>query len=339
MIKDDFENEPKVDFKNHLAEYSTSPKFLKMKECYENVFRKNDLFPNSKFDKNVWFLKNDPNFQIMIKPTSGSSPGQVVNSKMLNLLAELSSGGNDMKKLSVEVSRFIEKICEILYKSQIMIKRSSEQIKEYSAYENVSVLDIKMKELNKKVQENNMSRLNIKLIRLDLFPEGNYNFNFHFFKTDISTAISTKSINNKLINDKTLKISKPNPILILTNDPQNENLFEPIEFHTLDDAGDHNRSFQDFTFSGSNLSTFHIQIYRDDILFAESQLENFLELFLVNINLIKDINQSIYSFNWKITCDFNHEILKMLKVPINHIVDSYDVYLEFKFESLFKNLF
>jgi hypothetical protein len=331
MIREDLENDRKVDLKGRNSDYTIHPKYMKMKECFENIFRKNNLFPNDKFDKNIWFMQNDEKFRTMIRPTSGTTPGQYVNSKMINLLSELSLGGNDMKKLSVEVSKFIERICEILLKAQIMISRSTEQIKEYNIFENVTVLEIKKKELDKKVQENSISLLKVKLVRIDLFPEGNYDFNFHFFEMDPNIVKSTRSSNSKLMDSKSLKITRPNTLLILSNEPQNETLFNPIEFHAIE-IPDNNKSFQDFTYSGSNLSNFQLQIYRDDILFGESQLENFLEMFLVNINLLKDINNSIFSFNWKLTCNFNHDILKELKIPTNNIANTYDTYLEFKFE-------
>jgi hypothetical protein len=331
MLKEEPENDQAL-YTSRLIDFSTQPKYIKIKESFEKLFRKNVLYPNQKFDKEVWFLKTDTEFQNMIKPTSASTPTPTHNLKMLNLLAELSTGGNDMKKLNVQVSKFIERICDILFKAQLMIIRSSEQISEYRAYENVSVLEVKISDINKKIREKSaMSKLNIKISRLDMLPEGNYFFMFNYTEMDPSVIKSTKNVYKQLEKNKTLKITEGGRSLVLSNDPNNDSKFEQIEFHAIEVA-ENSKSLQDFTYSGTSLSGFKLQIFRDEMLFAESTYENFLEMFLVNINTLKDINSSTFSINWKLSCKLDKDILTNLKVPINNLLEDYDTFLEFKFD-------
>lgn len=309
-------------------------RYEQIKETFERLFRKHALLPVNLFDKDVWFMKDDPQYQMLIRPTSASTPTPCDNNnKMLNLLAELSMGGYDMKKLRVQVAKFLERICEILVKAQQIINRSHQQLVESKAYENVSVLEIKILDLNKKLREKTAkSKLNIKIGTINYFPEGNYSFKFQYVEMNSNVIKSTKNVSINLIKNKILKITEAGRLIVLNDDPQNDCKFEECVFYAIE-VDENSSSLQDFTYSGTTLSAFRLQIYRDEILFAQSEFENFVEMFLFHIDRLKDINNSQFNLNWNVKCKLNSDLNgRQITFPINNLLEGYDVNLDCNFD-------
>lgn len=311
------------------ADLSTDRKFILMKETFEKLFRSKGHLPEQNFSKDVWFMESDRQFQGMVRPTSGStytSTGE--NNKMHTLLRELSEN-DDLKKLSIETGKFINKICEILLKAHYMVLRSREQINEYRAHENVNVLEVKLKMLNQKqnAYPEMTSKMNIKIARIDLLPEGQYSFNLHFIEMNPSDITITKSLNKHLEGEKMLNIKNSGEVLLFnTNDTENN--FEQVKFTALEAGMNNNRFLERFDYSGTSISCFNLQIYNNDELFAESAPENYLDMLLVLINNLKDIDKSDFSVAWKMKVKTNLN----MKRNINNLLTDYDVYLQFNFE-------
>ena len=303
----------------------THPKFIEMKETFEKLFRNKGYFSETQFDKDVWFLKNDLQFQNMLRPssTSPSTPMPEYN-KMHSLLREMSIS-SDMRKMNINTGQFINRICEILFNSHLMVMRSRELIKEYNAHENVNVLEVKHKMLNEKYKEQSesISKLGVSIGRLDLFPEGNFSFNFHFVEKnprDISMSISR---NIKLKDNKSLNIKQTGDIIVL-NKNDCENSFEAVTLTALEASDSDKRA--SFEYSGTTLSTFNIEIYKNEELFAVSKPECFLDMFLNLIDKLRDIDKETITTTWKVNTKTN---LNMQH--INNLLTEYEMVLEFKF--------
>ena len=113
-----------------------SPKYKEVRNCFEQLFRLKNYRQDSKFDKNVWFMQTDEVFQSMIRPNYIVTPSSNVESNKMYLLLKDLSKTNDFGKLSIEVSAFIDRITEILLRSQELLDRSIQSINDYDAYKN-----------------------------------------------------------------------------------------------------------------------------------------------------------------------------------------------------------
>jgi hypothetical protein len=204
-------------------EIKTDPKYIKMKEIFERHFRSKGYSIDSIFYSDVWFLKDDKQFQNLQRP-SGSN--DIENNNMLLLLKDLSLSEN-LRQLAVSTSSFIDKICDTLYNFQRLISRSKDLIQEYNAHENVNILSLKHKVLINRGKDDSMSELVVSLSRLDMFEEGNYSFNFHYVELNPNDCTSSMSKNIKLNDNKILYIKQGGEVIVL-NKIDTDTQFEPI---------------------------------------------------------------------------------------------------------------
>jgi hypothetical protein len=305
-------------------EIRSNQKYIEMRDVFEKLFRNKGYFGNKTFEKDVWFLQNDLQFQNMLRPSA--TPQGNESSKMHSLLRELSDS-EDFKKLSVDTGKFIDRICEILYNSHQMVLRSRELIKEYNAHENVNVLEVKLRMLNEKLKEKMeaISTLELSVSRLDHLPEGEYQLNFHFIEMNPGDPSITSSRNRKLKQNKSLCIKQGGDIIVL-NKSDIFNSFDLITMTALE-ANDKTKYLESFEYSGTTLSTFNLQLYKNDELFAESTPECFLDMFLNHIDKLREIEQTSITTNWKIKAKTNFQ-----QSQINNLLPDYQTVIDFKFE-------
>jgi hypothetical protein len=302
----------------------SNPKFIEIKEVFEKLFRTKGYFGDKKFEKDVWFLQNDLPFQNMIRPSSTPSGNEI--NKMHSVLRELNEN-DDFKKLHIDTSKFIDKICEVIFSSHQMVSRSKELIKEYNAHENVNVLELKLKLLNEKIKENTepISHLEVCVSRLDHLPEGDYQINFHFMERSPRDPSMITSKNHKLRDNKSLSIKQGGDVIMLSKQDL-FNCFDMINLTALD-VNDKPHYLGSFEYSGTTLSTFNLQLYKNNELFAESAPECFLDMFLNLLDKLRDIEQPSLNTNWKIKVKTNLE-----QYNINGLIPEYQIILDFKFE-------
>jgi hypothetical protein len=324
MLREEQEEENNLKTEAIPLDIKSNPKFIEIREEFENLFKSKGYIGNKKIEKDVWFLQNDLAFQNMIKPSS--TPSAIEINRMHSLLRELNEK-DDFKKISIDSRIFIERISEMIYNSHRMASRSKEIIKAYRAHENVNVLELKLKMLNEKIKDNidAISKLEINVSRLDHLPRGDYQIIFHFMERSPRDPTMTTSKNHKLKDDKFLSIKQGSDIIVL-NKQDLFNCFEAINLTALDVNDDPN-FLGSLEYSGSTLSTFNLQLFKNNELFAESNPGCFLDIFLNLKDKLRDIEQSSLSTNLKIKVKTNFE-----QKNISGLLPQYQVILDFKFE-------
>lgn len=294
-------------------EIKNDPKFIKIKDIFEKHFRSKNYYSESIFTNDVWFLKDDKQFQDLQKPSFTSNSDFENNNTMLSLLKELTLN-DDLKRLAVSTNSFIDKICETLYTFQRVINRSKNLIQEYNAHENVNILSLKQKILNNRDTEESQSELVVSLSRLDMFDEGNYSFNFHFEELNPKDCTASMSKNKTLIDNKMLNIKQSGEVIIL-NKVDSDSQFEPIYFESIE-----RNTSNKYINSGTTLSTFYLEITKDGIPHSISSAECFLEVFLNMVENLKNIDLDTFNTSWKIKT----------KAYVNNS-NSLDIIVNFKF--------
>lgn len=308
-------------------------KLTQMREAFQKLFRSKGYGSESTFGSDVWFMKGDKEFQNLIK---NNTPGREEESQMITLLRDLSSV-NNLMKIKINTEKFIHTVCQTVFKAHNMAARAREQINEYRAHENVSILEVKNKMLNQKCISNNkknsISTLDIKLGRLDLLPKGQYSFKLKLKEMDPRDINKVNTSYNELTRDKLLLVKHANDVVVLNDSGNNENYFQRIEFSSLEISAD-KKFLNRFDYSGTTFSSFSLQIFNKEDLFAESSPENFLDMLLVLLPNLRDIEKDQFQVAWRISV--KHSIQEDSNHPNHHnnpgqFLTSYD-YLEFHFD-------
>ena len=277
-------------------------KFIEVQDIFCKLFRTKGFLSDDFFNKNVWFLKDDLNFQNIIKNTLNidSTPIGFYNTEINNIhsiLRELSEG-KDLRKMNIQTRKFIERVSEVIIASNLQIQRAQNQIILYNAHQNKNILEETINLLNTRILNNQRTFFKIKLGRIDLFPIGDYNFtiNYNQLNTYNTTLIDFKEV--KLKENKLLSVKQDKDIIILKN-VDSMNVFNNIEAFSLNVTED-DQIYKSLSFSGCNLSNFHLVVQKDLKDFAYSKEENFLDIFLSCIEELKDISKDSFETTWKV---------------------------------------
>lgn len=279
------------------------PKYIHLQEKFEKVFRSKGFSNQDKFDKKVFFLKNDQNFQIMSQSNLNSNLNYTpLNNKLYDILTELNENGNDFSKLSVRVDYFIYKVCEVLLNCQRVNDRSEEIKTLYDVDKNKNYIEEKLLLLSQFTSKVNDSQdlnssLKISFNHLDNFPVGTYSSELKVVEI-LSTKDGNPQIKTKHHDlSKQIKIDKEGVTNFKSspkeNNSINEYVFPLIQF-TANDLSYMEEMINNQSISGTSLSNFSIIIGKTPD-FWESKIVYLLDLMLNFINDLLDVSRGSFT--------------------------------------------
>ncbi len=300
----------------------TSQVFLDMKATFEQHFEKKGYSEGSSFFKQVWFLEKDKDFLNMIRP-SATPQGQASNS-MHELLREVSDGRDDFKNLRCERDKFIDKICEKVYELHKQQIKSEKEIEYFNANKTSQLLKASYENITKTHAEAvSLSTLQVRIKKLDKFPEGKLSFDFHLLEINPNDITITKSVNRSLRN-KYIEVKDGSEVIIF-NPNETKNIFEPITF-TLLGFTEKDVAEKKYDLSGTNLASFNLVVNRNETSFGMSHPETFFENFFTSIDRLMDTKSE------KVTIFTSVEIHTLDNNPRKYnYKSSYNIGLELEF--------
>jgi hypothetical protein len=274
-------NKEEVPLDNRTLEIQTNSKVIEMNKVFTNLFNMNKLTQSDYFTSTVWFVMKDDKFQKMVNM---STPGGGYERKIYEIIRELSNT-NETKKVSINVLKFINKLCEILFSAQVIIDRTQTQIDLYKAHENVNVLEEKIKLLQEKRLDKTYSTCEVAFKSNDLVSSG---YELIFYYTEMSP------------NDPTITTTKK---LNLTN---SENSFT---FSALA-LGETNKSrfINSDVYSGSTFSSYRLYLVKSGELYAECDEENFIFNLLNSLNELKETEKHSISIETTLNMVVNKSV-------------------------------
>jgi len=280
-----------------------------IQDVFTKLFNSKGYKPSSHFDKTVWFMKSDRDFQNLIKKGYKVQTPGVGNNDMINLLEQLNEG-EDIFSLSVNAGKFIEKVSKKLIELQILKERSEKQIEFYNAHKLKILIEAKisfLKQQNKNLS--NLSLIDVNIDDLDLnedrYAELTYSKLFLFFNRGKSLPVGKYNIEadidlfNKDSDEDSSEQDYTHKSLSLLNfkieevgqyfkQNENNNNFPPIGFGSNFDRRKREPKF----YSGCTLANLTLFITKDSKKVTSSSRLDFLDLFLNNIEAIIDSNKN-----------------------------------------------
>ena len=334
-----------------MNENQEDKRYYLISSQFESLFKSKGYKQNNYFGNNVWFLQNDRYFQNLIK--SQNSEIKNNETKLIQLLSELNKH-ESLSDLLVNVNEFIYDLSKIIYESYIAIEISENYISKNNSKEKIYKISSTIEELKLLIQNSNMndsnknSKIIIKILSMDNFKPGSYNFNLlinsDFDKDDINELNESEKNNmNKENDDCVFNLFKEGNIALLNEININKNgkiIFED----NLIEKGDYlNSTMQNFfdeyyfsyinnnltekylidrRYSGTTFSCFKLQIKGNGEI-IEGENEYLLHILLGSINELSDLNTN--SFVKYLTCDLkeNKKVCLQIVFELDNITRMY----------------
>jgi hypothetical protein len=296
-------------------------KFPEIKDTLDKYIK--SKITGNTFNNDVWFLKDDIEFQKAMRPTTVSTPYTI---KPMHSLLKDSSSSDDIKKIEVNVDTFITNLTVKLLELKHQLDSCDNLIKKYKASENKNKIDAIIEILKKNINSDQKceSFLQMSIARLEGFPEGAFGFKFHMTRLLSNNSAIRTSENVVIKNNKLLNIKESKQMIIFRGQI-NQPVFDPIKFFPieLDQKGESNSN----DYNGTDLIDFNLYIQRDNEDFAESQNERFLDLFLSAESLLDTTSDSVDIF-----FTFNLETQKRILRKYKDLEPSYTAVVEMNFK-------
>lgn len=209
----------KKEINNISIEYKE--KLLEINKTFYMLFQAKGYSPDSHFNSDVWFLKNDECLN-NLRTTSDINDKKTLNkdskslpkdNKVLKIISFLTSKENEEmtlpNKIKVMTSDFVELISKQLIETKILIDNYEEQMKKYKIEELLSVIDLRIKSLEAKklkmnLYDSTLSKIVFYISKLEYFPEGEYTF--ILTTNELESSGITKFQEKKLTSKKKIKL-------------------------------------------------------------------------------------------------------------------------------------
>jgi len=292
------------------AFYKQDPMYRHLNLIFFRLFSEHNYTPEDKFDKSVWFLKNNFEFQKLIsssetnsnsynKTPEGSMPISNQRSELINILQDCSFGGKNLKSLLVQVKKFVNELSKVLFNSNQRKSNAEEMVKHYKMDEMKElILDKLQKERANLNFLNDITEVHFSLTKAEGFPEGMYDFwlNCEAFADSESRLIQKELLRKPLVTNKKLFLNTgqnsdqqqlTHPELFEVIEIRNEKNYEYLN---LEEVGLHKSKFsEEASYIGMLLNSFNFSVFKNDVFFAKSESELFLDHFINNLEtLLKD---------------------------------------------------
>jgi len=287
---DNFEN---LEKEKYELEYSlkSEPIYRHLNLIFFRLFSLHNYGPEQKFDKNVWFLKNNIDFNKIIN--ENKTPEGPSND-FFKILQDCCIGGKNLKTPLIEVKKFVNEISKNLFESNMRKQNAEEMVKHYKMDENKElIIDKIAKERQSLNFLNDITEIQFSIKKFENFPEGTYNVNLicEAFLDSESPLIQKEEINKKILKNKKI-INNSNQTL------DNTEYFEKIqirneknyEYLNLEEVSlCKSKFYNDPSYIGILFNSYKFVIKKDDIFFTVTENETMIDNFITNLNiLLKD---------------------------------------------------
>jgi hypothetical protein len=288
---------------NHKEE----PAYSHLNLIFFGLFREHNYSPEDKFDKNVWFLKNNLEFQKLLnsfdnsanngKTPEGSFSSTSLNCEVIRVLQECSIGGKSLKSFFVEVKKFVNEISKVVFDANQRKTNAEEMVKHYKMDEMKElILDKLQKERANLTFLNDITEIQFSISKLDEFPEGAYNFGLacEAFADSESPLIQTQEIRKKLLGNKKITINTLNadqkfisPEFFEVIEIRNEKNYEYLNLEEV--SLSQSKFVDEASYIGLLLYNFKFSVFKNEVFFASSEPETLIDN-LINqlVTLLKD---------------------------------------------------
>lgn len=293
------------------SSYKSDPIYRHLNLIFFGLFSEHNFSPEDKFDKNVWFLKNNSEFQKLISNMEYSNNNSYINKtpegpilssshfsrELIRILQECSFGGKNLKTLLVEVKKFVNEISKILFAAQQRKANAEEMVKHYKMDETKElILDKLLKEKANLNFLNDITEVQFSISKLDGFPEGAYDFRLfcEAFADSESPLIQTQEIRKKLISQNfqqkiilathniNQRFSKPELFELL--EIRNEKNFEYLNLEEV--CLSRSKFSEEASYIGLLLNSFKFVAFKEEVFFASSEAEMLVDNFINNLDLL-----------------------------------------------------
>jgi len=276
------------------AYYRQEPIYRHLNMFFFKLFSQHNYGPEDKFDKNIWFLKNNFEFQKLIN-LNITPEGSL--SEFIKILQECSCSGKSLKNLFIEVKTFVNEISKSLFDAHQRKTNAEEMVKHYKMDEMKELIVDKIaKERQNFNFINDISEIEFSITKLEGFPEGNYNFSLiceSFLDTE-SPFIKTQEITKKILGDRNIIINSYNKDQKLVNseyfetiDIRNEKNFENLSLQEI--SLSKSKFCNEVTYIGILLNSFKFIVLKEEVFFATTENDMMIDNFINNLEmLLKD---------------------------------------------------
>lgn len=315
------EEEPDLSFRE-------DPLYRHLNITFFKLFSEHKIKPEEKFDKNIWFLKNNQEFQNIItqnKTIDGPYYG------FLKLLEDCSTNGKNFRNLNIEVRKFVNEISRQICDATNRMNNADDMVKHYKMDEMKEIIiDKLIKEKQNLDFFGDITEVKFSIRQLENFPEGNFTMKLKCdsFEDNESNRIHYKEISAEILNKRKINVTENN-----LNSPLNSaEVFETIflrnernfEYLNLEETELLKSKFhEEVSYIGILINSFKFVIEKNEEFFAFSEIETMIDTFINNLEfLLKDKS-------FKITSSVNATIDKSNKHLIKAGMDrKYVIYYD-----------
>jgi len=257
-------------------------RYLDIYEVFETIFKKKGYNKDETFDKDVWFLKYDEEFQS--RKRQSNTPGQQTGNIIHDMIMELSRDKN-LNNFNVSVEKFIEKITLELLECEKVKSETELQKKDYNAEVVSNHIQVYLQEIerlrNITVEHVTSPCLSIAIDSVPQFARGKFKI---------------KMILTELLSDGAESISENSLPLDLTKKDINSNdssSNKNLDFEIVSINGITKYKKEGYHYSGINVNSFKFLIIDSEKnIIGESSEDFMLEIFLNNVDKFTDLSKN-----------------------------------------------
>lgn len=276
--------------------YRDDPLYKHLNILLFKLLSEHKIKPTEKFDKNIFFLKNNNEFQEIVnnnKTIDGPYLG------FLKLLEDLNSNGKNFRNLNIEVRKFINEFSRQICEYTNRMNNADDMIKHFKMDE---MKEIVIDKLSKERQNydflGDITEVKFSIRQIENFPEGNFSLKLICESFDDNDSkgnrIILKEILSEIQNKRQIAINPQN----INNPVGNLEYFETIylrnesnyEYLNLNECDLSKSKFhEEASYMGLLINSFKFIVEKDEENFCFSEQENMIDTFINNLEvLLKD---------------------------------------------------
>ena len=313
--------------------YREQPLYKHLKLLFFQIFSEHKLGPDATFDRNVWFLRHNKNFQkIAFDNITIEGP----YTEFLKLLEDVSINGKNFSKMNINVKTFIDELCKQILEAIDRKNNAEELMSHYKMNEMKEIIADKLSKERQNLEFfGDTTEVKFSIRQMENFPEGNYSLKLicDTFEDNESHKINFSQISAGILNKRTISLNendKDEPLkyseYFETILIKNEKNFQNLELNEC--YLSRSKFFGEVSYIGILLNSFKICVEKDNLIFAVSDTETMIDTFLNSLDvLLKDKPFKISSSTFA-TIDRNNKHLMKAGMDKKFVI-FYDLEINF----------
>jgi hypothetical protein len=274
--------------------YKDDPLYKHINMIFFKLFDENKIASDQKFDKNVWFLKHNKEFQDIINNKRTQDGENYLG--FFKLLQGWSINGKNFRNLNIDVRKFVNEISKQICEATNRRNNADDMIKHFKMDEMKEIIIDKFcKEKSNLDSFSGTTELKFSIRQIENFPEGNYSIKIicdSFDDDGINKIISYKEISAGILNKRNIFINGygniNTPEYFETIYIKNENNYEYLNLSDCDLSK--SKFNEEASYIGLLINSFKFVIENNiGDSFAISENETMIDTFINNLDvLLKD---------------------------------------------------